>query len=444
MRRIAVGAMVGAAALLAAAPAEARERYLSANLSTTGTVSVTWHGDPARGCAAAGLCGYRGSTSADFVDGELFLIVDRQGVEDAFGDLEQDTPSVVRVQRREASGAADTCVDATSSGAADVTLRGPRSGAARIGLAGTGLAAGHCAGPDLSDALLRLPQRPISLARLRRGATTIDLTASKPFRSGRFSGRLVSTLRLHVGRMQRSHDIASDSPGAGHRGRRLVRLADLHSVYRIASLAGKSAATFRGLDAPACSGVDACGVSGAADWSILSSGGTVVIDAEAIARRSDRGLHGLISAVRRRGSRGYVAAFAEVHHQSGTTSARIERTGGASCSDSRPVAPPYLDTPTSRTGARFVLGSPSVTPAGSDLLRTGCPGPTGASVLGRHPVASGRLPLKAVARRRITLRLRSGGPFDDGAYRGAWRSSFTLQLERVKERLTYRYTRVTR
>jgi hypothetical protein len=244
--------------------------------------------------------------------------------------------------------------------------------------------------------------------------------------------------------MQLSHDIASGSPGAGHRGRRLVRLADLHSVYRIASLAGKSAATFRGLDAPACSGVDACGVSGAADWSILSSGGTVVIDAEAIARRSDRGLHGLIAAVRRRGSRGYVAAFAELHHQSGTTSARIERSGGASCSDSRAVAPPYLDTRANRAGARFVLGPPSITPPGSDLLRTGCPGPTGASVLGNHPVASGWLPLAAVARRRLALELRSGRHFDDGAYRGAWRSRYTLRLERVKERVTYHYTRVTR
>src|SRR4051812_50224426 len=86
---------------------------------------------------------------------------------------------------------------------------------------------------------------------------------------------------------------------------RLARVVDLHAVYRVTGFAGKFAATFHALAAPACSGVDACGVSGAAQWAIASSGGTVVIDAGALARSSDHGLGGLVAAVRRRGSGGH-------------------------------------------------------------------------------------------------------------------------------------------
>ncbi|MEA2471680.1 MAG: hypothetical protein QOE38_2679, partial [Thermoleophilaceae bacterium] len=91
MRGIAVGAMVGAAvALFAAAPAGARERALTAGLTSTGAVSVTWHGERALGCAAAGLCGYRGSVSTQpGTDGELVLTLGRHGVVDAFGFLDQ-------------------------------------------------------------------------------------------------------------------------------------------------------------------------------------------------------------------------------------------------------------------------------------------------------------------------------------------------------------------
>jgi hypothetical protein len=243
--------------------------------------------------------------------------------------------------------------------------------------------------------------------------------------------------------MQRANIIDDQLPGPS-RGKRLARVVDLHAVYRVTAMAGKLAASFHGLAAPVCSGVDACGVSGAASWAILSSGGTVVIEAEALARGSDHGLRGLVAAVRRRGSRGFIATRADLRHEAGTIAARVDRSGGASCQDSQSALAPDLSTPSTRTGTRFVFGESEFAPAGPSLLRTGCPGPTQAAVIGNRTFASAWLPLAAVARRRIELALSARGGFDDGVYRGAWRSGFTLRLKRVEERLRYRVRRVSR
>jgi hypothetical protein len=443
MRSLAVGAVVGAAAIFAAAPADARSRDFDASLSATGSISVTWHGDQARGCAAAGLCGYRGSVSVEPVDGQLFLSFGRRGLLFADGVLDPESPSLARVQRREESGAVDTCVDASPEGEVEVAVN-KRGRVARLGLAGEAITAGRCAGPDLTDALRQIRKRQISLARLKRGQTTIDFSGRVPFRSGHFSGVIDSTLRLHVGRVGASHEVSVGIPDTPRRARRFARVVELSSVYRITSFAGRFGATFRGLAEPACSGVDACGVSGAAHWAILSSGGTISIEANALTRGSDRGLRGLRAAVPRKGSRGFVAGFAELRHEVGATSARVERTGGATCQSSKSTLPPYLYVRSGRTEIPVALGSPRVFPMGPDPLRAGCPGPTGAAVVARHAIAVGRIPLADVGRRRIALHLGGAAAFDDGAYRGTWRSRFTLRLERVKQRLTYRFTRVYR
>jgi hypothetical protein len=186
-------------------------------------------------------------------------------------------------------------------------------------------------------------------------------------------------------------------------------------------------------------------VSGVESWAILSSGGTMMVEASALARPSDRGLGGLVAAVRRRGGRGDVYASGDLRHEAGTTRARVDRAGATSCQDAHSTLPPFLFTQARRTAILVALGEPEIYyPSGPDLLRTGCPGPTQASALGRQSVAGAFLPLRAFARRRIALPLRAGGSFDDGGYAGSWRGRFTMRLERVKQRLTYHYTRVPR
>jgi hypothetical protein len=53
------------------------------------------------------------------------------------------------------------------------------------------------------------------------------------------------------------------------------------------------------------------------------------------------------------------------------------------------------------------------------------------------------LPLSALARRRLVLRLTGGGHFDDGAYAGAWQSDFKLGLQRLRESVKYQFVRVS-
>src|SRR3954447_23108638 len=153
-------AVLGLAAALAAAPApaEARGRELAAGLSATGSVFVTWHGDRARGCAAAGLCGYRGSASAEPVDGQIYLTIGRRGRVNAYGYISQESTALARVERREASGGVETCVDVSPPNDLDVSAREGRDGAARLSIGGVSVAAGRCAGPDLSGVLLELPR----------------------------------------------------------------------------------------------------------------------------------------------------------------------------------------------------------------------------------------------------------------------------------------------
>jgi hypothetical protein len=445
---MALGAMACTAAILfAAAPADARPRphALEATLNSTGSIAVTWHGSQARHCAAAGLCGYRGSASTQPAgDGEVFLIESGTKIFDAFASLEPaEGASVVRVSRREPEGDQQACVDVGNEEEIDVLIQ-VRHGVARLRLANAALEIGRCAGPDLAAVAARLPAARIPLARLKRGRTTVDLSARVPFTNGRFRGRVLSTVRLHIGRMHREKVTLDEPLPPDRSARRLARVVDYRAVYRITALSGKLSASFHGLRDPICAPVDACGVSGVETWAILSSGGTLLVEASALARPSDRGLGGMLAAVRRRGGRGEVEAYGDLRHEAGTTSARVERSGGTSCRDSHSVLPPYFDTRARRTDIVLGLGEPEIYPSGPELLRTGCPGPTQAGALTRQRVAVGRLPLRALGARRIAVPLRAGGRFDDGAYAGSWRSRFTMRLQRVKQRLEYRYVRVPR
>ena len=70
-----MGATLVAAVLLTAGPAYGKNSEIAGRLATSGAVTVTWHGDRARGCAAAGLCGYRGSTLARVAGGGQFELL---------------------------------------------------------------------------------------------------------------------------------------------------------------------------------------------------------------------------------------------------------------------------------------------------------------------------------------------------------------------------------
>ena len=152
MRRIALGAMAGAAMLAGLVPgtaAAARGRQLSGTATATGSISVTWHGDPARGCAAAGLCGYRGSvTLRPDPAGEVELDLAKGRLRFGFVSLNASTPAVVRVTREAVDGGGPGgCVDLADAPEADLALLPSSDGRAQVSLEAFGLSAGRCAGP---------------------------------------------------------------------------------------------------------------------------------------------------------------------------------------------------------------------------------------------------------------------------------------------------------
>jgi hypothetical protein len=71
---------------------------------------------------------------------------------------------------------------------------------------------------------------------------------------------------------------------------------------------------------------------------------------------------------------------------------------------------------------------------GGDPLRTRCPGPGAADAGAERGLARGTLPLRALAHRRVTLRLTRGGDFGADGYRGSTRADLTVVVRRTRIR----------
>ena len=439
MRGVSLGAMAVSAALVAAAPAHARDRDYAGTLSVSGRVTVSWHGDPARGCAAAGLCGYAGAVTLRPDDGDYDFVVNGRGrLSEGIGDLYAFLHSpVVRVRRTDGGGDEGGCVDTTSGSSFELTPSRAGGRRVRVGLVGVGLSSGRCAGPSLAGVVTRLPRRTRTISDLTRGGAQLDFSRTFSYSVGRFSGTVRSTLRI---RLERSTPDTSFAPGyAPPHPRRLKRVVHVRAVYRVSDFTGSLTTQFTGLTDAPCADFDACGVSGSSRWAVAGRRGTFVVEGDALARRRDRGLRGALRAIRRRGA--YVNGDAELYRNFGTTTADVSRAGGAPCHDTAGVASPGLFA--FRSGNRFVLelGGEEADPASGDLLRAGCPGPRDADAIGSSPAATGSIPVTAIGRRLLQVRLRRSKSFAGRAYSGSSAADFALGLRRVSLQFAYRRAR---
>jgi hypothetical protein len=438
MRGIGLGAIAVPAALIAAAPAAARDVAYNGTLHVSGGVTISWHGDPARGCAPAGLCGYSGFLNIQPSESEYNFLVNGRGHPiDGYGSLDLfDSPPQVRVKRTEAGGDQGGCVDTSPIELVDVRVSRAGGRRVRLGLSAYGLDTGRCAGPRLPNLLTRLPRRTRSVSKLVRGGAAVDFSGSFPYAQGRFSGTVRSNLRVTFAKP--APDVVtppSRPPRPPHRPR-VVRVVRLHAIYRVNALTGSLATQFAGIADPGCADFDACGVDGSSSWQVAANGGTFSFYGEALARRKDHGVRGALAAIRR--PNGFVSGYSHLGNDPGTVTADVSRSGGERCRDTARVA--WSAVAAANEGARLVFefgGEDEVGMPPSGALRTGCPGPRDQDVVGFNTAGHGSVPLTALGRRSFGVRVSGSGRFSGHGYAGTRTAELTMGLQRVSLRAVY-------
>jgi hypothetical protein len=369
-----VGKALGAALaalLVGAAPAGADTTL---TISGAGGVHATFSGVPARGCAAAGLCGYSGTIEAAF-----------SGTQSSGGSngpdvAETDTfdTADARVIRNDASGAG-VCDDNTST---DAGVRVSQVGSRlRVALdSGTSepiapqapLGAGACAGPRVIH-LPAIAARTISLASARRGQT-VAFNGSAPLADGPFSGTVSVAVRVRVRVTSGSSPFGLGGPAPPPPTIVTVggatRFVDLAVPFRVSAPASTLALAFSGVAAPFCVALDSCGLSGTIGLSTGALSGSMEFDASGPwPKHRPATVAALLAAVRRGAFQlqGYSGAAAHV-----AVSETAARAASAPCSDAGESDLGALGASQTATTVTVTFGSLLF---GTDPLRTRCPGP---------------------------------------------------------------------
>jgi hypothetical protein len=427
VRRFAVlaGTIVATASAGIAAPLATASRGLAMSAHVSGSVVATWHGDPARGCAGAGLCNTSGSaTYRPGFDGRLD--VGRNGV--GFAGSESAEPPIVRVRGGSPSGP-NACADVLES------IFSPLSFAyvgdeLQVSLEALDLSAGRCAGPRTLDLSHALPRGKTKTSGLRRRGGTIDLSARTRFVAGPFSGEVVSTVRVALGRARVVR--ADFSPDVLRLPRRLGAerrfwVLDLH--YRIAGVSGALMTDFRGLPDPGCRALGACGATGTSSYALGGVSGRIDVLAGGALRRGQHRptLRGALRRLRRGALSAY--AISRLSHARATVNESVS-SPAASCSDSLFTEPPVIDSRATDGGLVLLLRSDDLGSL-ADSVRTRCPGPSQSDVLGGGSLAHGTIPFAQLGTGPLQVTAVSTRVFARNGYAGARRGRLLLDLELV-------------
>ncbi len=361
---------------------------MSLTTSLSGWLRVSWQGDPAHGCAQAGVCGVVGTVDVDANGGGSETtsgsVPAGEPEVDAVSNINLPAPGIVRVIRA-GGGTPGACVDELTPGGGFELI--PVRGGVRIsdtpppairsftqaGLVG----AGRCAGPLPSDLAGLIPARLVSDGRLSRGLT-VPLTADRTFVAGPFGGTLLSTLHLYIRRSTGSMSIPVPAlPVArGHR----VEVAEVARAFTIDSSTGGLQGAFAGAPPPLCTPLDACGVTGTSTLSALT--GTVALSAHAPLPASAGS--SAKAALRLLAAGALPVQLTSGNQNTATVTEVVDRAAAPTCRDSASYPFSFLGNSGPATGGGTGTGAteaiivPPGDPigAGYDLLRTRCPGPS--------------------------------------------------------------------
>jgi hypothetical protein len=403
----------------AAAPAHA-QKTLSTQMHVFGTLSAVWEGDPARGCARAGVCSITGSVvyKPGFV-GHVTLGEDGSSTQSGG---EPFASALVRV-RHGPTAAEGSCADVVTDQLSPFFVR--FSGRmAEVSFEEFELSAGRCAGPRGVDLARALPHTTIPLARLESRARVLDLSSRTRFAAGPFTGIVVSSIKVAFTRARPARERLEEQFG-GATEIRHARRAGVHLRYRIAGITGELNTDFRGTSDAACATLGACGATGNSAFSLTNARGEIDVFATRLLRRGSKPprFRATLRALRR-GNLG-IDAFGELNRGYATVTGRFGSPSGT-CGDAVVGETPDMELTTKGRGLKLRLQG------ASDVVRTRCPGPSEQDVLAGHSVAHGAIPLKALGRRRLQVVVSTARSFDGDGYAGTRRGRLVLTLERVR------------
>lgn len=441
--RIRISAVALLSAAFLAAPAgealAAQRVTYTAAVRAEGQVVVTFHGDPAAGCAQSFRCDVQASTLrwTPPSRGQLYLFGTRGRRLRGFVAFHGPGPGLrtLAVVQRGAADGTHICADGAGEsfepyspvvvGRRGLTF-GLQSRPRVFGPLTQSQLATRCGGPLLADFLPDVRTRRVSLRALRRGPTRIDFAGSSSFSAAGFAGTVQSTIALRVDRARvRVHKAR---PRPRRPAPRRPPFRNIAVEYRIARVTGSMPVDVAA-DPRICDALDACGLSGRLTVTPGPARGEGYL--YAYGRASRAALRRAVGL-----ARGPIPRRASVHgHVSwsrarGTVTAALERDGTTACRDSAPLSSGALELRVRRrqVTARFA-GSGAFGP-GHELLQTRCPGPLLADLGGRTHLAVGRLPRRALTRKTLTLHLDQGVSVTASSYRLHSRPDLTVVLER--------------
>jgi hypothetical protein len=406
------------------APAAEAERSLGTQIHLFGTVVATWQGDPARGCAQAGVCSVSGS--ATYKPG-LTAHVGLGTGGASFGGSGAFTPAVVRV-RDAAAGEAAACADALQPIFSPISIESS-GGTIDAAFDSLELSSGRCAGPRTLDLEHALPRASIATARLRSRARVLDLSSRTRFAAGPFSGSVLSTVRIAFARLRPTEGFSSSDFSIGGIREGHARYAGVELDYRITGVSGALTTDFRGAPGAACTALGACGASGNSAYTLAGvSGDMIVFGTRRLAKgRRPPSYREALRALRRGDLP--IDAFANLSRARATVAERFDSSSGT-CSDSLFTAAPGIDLRPGGDALELRLQSQGA--LGTDSLRTRCPGPAEQDAIGRGSIASGKIMLPTLGGKRIRVVTTSGRSFVGGGYAGSRHGQLELSMELVR------------
>jgi hypothetical protein len=383
-----------------------------------GDLVVSFHGDPATGCVASGLCPYSGTIVVRPQTGDVAVATYRQGgrirhlVSVALGLGQNGYTTSARVQRSVPGGPAATCADASPSpfGGETAGVIAGRLVTIRVLDTNGSLLTTRCAGPTDADLAGAAPAVTIPMARLMRGRTTLDLSGTNTFASHGFAGTLTSTLTMKLGKPQTQSGNGSPPPGVKTQPTRIVT-----EHLSLVGVRGQLSAAFSATGNPiVCGLLDSCGASGTLTLDNTPRLASAQVIATAPASRPYRDF--LTALGLSRSGRAHGIALAMLVSWQADVSATVSQPGGT-CTDTAPIGGVSLTFVTGQGSLGGFVGP----------WRTRCPGP---ALINATPFLTGAFDPSVLGRRDLTLTARATGSLSDGGYVIVPRGSLSIVLRR--------------